>query len=66
MDAHQLGRECPSPVLSVALSVFYSKARKYLGTLENTNLTLLARFPNLATLESVNLIVSFTIIIPCG
>ena len=40
----------------------YSKARKYLGTLENTNPTLLARFPNLATLESVNLIVGFTII----
>ena len=40
----------------------YSKARKYLGTLENTNPTLLARFPNLATLERVNLIVGFTII----
>ena len=39
----------------------YSKARKYLGTLENTNPTLLARFPNLATLERVNLIVGFTI-----
>ena len=39
----------------------YSKARKYLGILENTNPTLLARFPNLATLELVNLIVGFTI-----
>ena len=34
---------------------------KYVGTLENTNPTLLARFPNLATLERVNLIIDFTI-----
>ena len=39
----------------------YSKARKYLHTLENTKPTLLARFPNLAALQSVNLIMGFTI-----
>ena len=49
MKATETGSEC-----------FYSKSRKYLGTLENTNPTLLARFPNLATLERVNLIVGFT------
>ena len=41
---------------------FYSKVRKYLDALKNTKSRSLARFPNLATLEGVNLIVDFTIL----
>ncbi len=49
---------------SIARSMpFYSKSRKYLHALENTKPKLLARFPNLAALQSVNLIMGFTIIV---
>ena len=53
-----------SPLYSIARSMpFYSKSRKYLHALENTKPKLLARFPNLAALQSVNLIMGFTIIV---
>ena len=55
--------------MDICSITFYSKARKHVNTLENTKshfageVFLIGCFPpNLATLESVNLIVGFTIV----